>query len=125
MALKGITKQTIFEMATALNDASVVSASIVNFEQNASGWIDVLYDDSSFAYSAGSGGGTVSVPADATVYKVYAVGATGSGTITIDGGGSIPVANGGTFDQDLQGSLMGAVDIVFSANLSYYVSWRV
>lgn len=126
MAIKAVSFQTGKELADYASSTPVAQSQILSININMSGWIDLIYSNAEWAYAAGSGGGTVSVPAGARVFRITAQDGVGAGgTIEIDGGDTITVGAGGAFDIDLHGAVPGGIDIVFSAGLDYYVDWTV
>lgn len=125
MSTASRTFQTVKELSDYLNDTPVPRGSILGTWRNSSGWIDLLYDEATYAYAAASGGGTVSVPAGAAIYEVFASAVGGSGTVSIDGGDDVDLNDGDSVDINLGGRVLGGIDIVFSANVNYYVGWWV
>lgn len=72
------------------------------------------------SYEAGTSG-TVSVPDGALVVGMTAHTTTG-GTLTIDGGDSIPIPANSVFVDDLP-LWAGPLDLIFTGTDSYYVRW--
>ena len=106
-----------------LASEAVPPGMIEAIEDNQSGHIELFYNSGAFAYDSGTGGGTVTVPADGAVLTITAHANGADGTFTIDGGAAITVRSGQSYSEPLDGKLLGEVDIVFSAALDYYVSW--
>lgn len=82
----------------------------------------------SYGYSAGTGGGTVNVPAEATVLQISGYASGADGTITIGGGDTITVRDGGAWNEvPPQGALQAGAGlaVVFGASMDYCVSWVV
>jgi|SaaInlStandDraft_5_1057022.scaffolds.fasta_scaffold00033_59 hypothetical protein len=118
---------TIFELKTYMADNDVASSAILSIDRNASGHINLLHDGD-YDHASGTGGATVTVPAGATVQKITAFANGADGTITIDGGDPITVRTSGGFEDSPTGLVSpvgGAIDIVFSASMDYFVSWTL
>lgn len=84
-----------------------------------------------WAYASGTNG-TVQVPAGSTVLQIVAWATTGSPTVTINGGASIPVPNSANgypltlrFLHDLVQAVGGSTgaQIVFSGTAGYFVEY--
>jgi len=123
MATKTQTFQTAKQLADFIGSEDIPRGQIIDIEHNASGHPVLTYDDGAFTYDADTGGGTVNVPADARVVEISCHAAGGDGTLTIGGGDSITVRSGQSFNVLGADKLVGAVALVFSATLDYYVSW--
>ena len=78
-----------------------------------------------YAYESGTGGATVTPPANSRVQKISGYASGGDGTITIVGGNTITVRSGGSFSEEINGNIRGDATkaIVFSATMDYFVSW--
>lgn len=74
----------------------------------------------SWAYSAGTGGGTVNITGRVVGSFFHAEG--GAGTVTIDGGDTITIRTGGTIALNPQGNLVNPT-IVMSGTIDYMIEY--
>lgn len=84
-------------------------------------------DSGTYGYAAGTATGTIDVPSGARLKRVAVIAnASSATTVTIGGGATITIPSGGSFDEQVPGSALGAdVVIAGGAPQSYYVSWVV
>lgn len=78
-----------------------------------------------YGYKAGTATGVVDVPSTARLRRVTVIAsASQATTLTINGGDTITIPAGGSFDEQIPGRAVGA-DVVINggAPQSYYVSW--
>lgn len=126
MAILARTFPNVKELQEYIADQAIPRGQILSVGQsNKSGHYELVYDDATLAYVAGSGAGTETVPAGAALYEVSVSAVGGATTITIGGGDSIALASGDTFTEDFGGRVIGELDIVLGANAQYFISWMV
>jgi hypothetical protein len=77
-----------------------------------------------FGYHAGTAAATVDVPAGAHLRSISVIPGAGTATVTIAGGDTITIPQGGAFDEHIDDDTTAGADVVIGGTVaSYYVSW--
>lgn len=75
-----------------------------------------------YGYSAGASG-VVAVPDKAHLVGLTAWAAAAGATCQVGAGAVVAVPIGGSFTQDVQGGIVGAVNVTFVNTSQYFVEW--
>lgn len=109
-------------------DASAVVAALATLQAELAQKLEpgqsVSVSRGTFGYHAGTAAATVDVPVGAHVRSISIIPGAGTATVTIAGGDTITIPQGGAFDERINDDTPAGADIVIGGTVaSYYVSW--
>jgi len=131
MAIRSATFATVKEAVDFLVDNNLGKEDIFTFQLNATGWYDVVWDETDpTVYAAGTGAHTVTLAEGARLRTIRVQASGSDATIVILGGDTITVKDGDTFEVDWNG-LYGGTGAAAASNrvvitgvgAYYFVSW--
>lgn len=118
---------TVKEVKDFMAENNLGKEDILSFDTNASGFIDILFDDGSISDYASGTNETHTVGDGYRVRHLQLWASGGAGSATIFGGDTITIPDGARIPLDFHGALIGdgtaASNIVVGANTYYYIDW--